>query len=176
LDQGLIWLQQYGVALSIKPAKIVEQLSEKEIPISVAYTGIKADTTSLVKMVAEEKANNADKINEIFEQITIITKLAKTAILASDWPQVGNLMTQNQLLLAELGVSSTELDSLISVSLLSGAYGAKLSGAGGGDCMIALADQKIKKKMEIELENVGGQVLQVHTGADAVRLETESKK
>jgi len=80
------------------------------------------------------------------------------------------------LLLAELGVSSTELDSLISVSLLSGAYGAKLSGAGGGDCMIALADQKIKKKMEIELENVGGQVLQVHTGADAVRLETESKK
>ncbi|OGJ37508.1 MAG: mevalonate kinase [Candidatus Pacebacteria bacterium RIFOXYB1_FULL_39_46] len=165
-----------GTIYYIKPAKIVEQLSEKEIPISVAYTGIKADTTSLVKMVAEEKANNADKINEIFEQITIITKLAKTAILASDWPQVGNLMTQNQLLLAELGVSSTELDSLISVSLLSGAYGAKLSGAGGGDCMIALADQKIKKKMEIELENVGGQVLQVHTGADAVRLETESKK
>jgi mevalonate kinase len=52
---------------------------------------------------------------------------------------VGELMNENQELLETLGVSSPELDHLIRAARQAGALGAKLSGAGWGGNMIALA-------------------------------------
>jgi len=54
----------------------------------------------------------------------------------------GKLMNENQELLRKLGVSSPELDRLIEAALGRGAAGAKLSGAGWGGNMIALAPPK----------------------------------
>ena len=47
-------------------------------------------------------------------------------------------MNENQSLLAVLGVSSREINTLINVCREAGAYGAKLSGAGMGGNIIAL--------------------------------------
>ena len=48
-------------------------------------------------------------------------------------------MNENHDLLREMGVSSPELDRLVSAAREAGALGAKLSGAGRGGNMIALA-------------------------------------
>jgi mevalonate kinase len=49
-------------------------------------------------------------------------------------------MTRNHVLLRELGVSSSELDTLVAQACAAGALGAKLSGGGRGGNMLALVD------------------------------------
>ena len=71
-------------------------------------------------------------------------------------------MNENQKMLEKLNVSSEKLDSLIHAAKGAGAYGAKLSGAGGGDCMIALAPIDKRKAVEKALKHADGTVLSVN--------------
>ena len=58
---------------------------------------------------------------------------------ASSYAKLGNLMNHNARLLGELGLSTPALDEACEAAQRAGAVGAKLTGAGGGGCMIALA-------------------------------------
>ena len=50
---------------------------------------------------------------------------------------------------------------MIEASLKVGAWGAKLSGAGGGDCMIALVDNEKKAAVEKAIKVAGGEILKI---------------
>jgi mevalonate kinase len=52
--------------------------------------------------------------------------------------ELGRLMDFNHGLLESLGVSSRSLDSMVWAAREAGAHGAKLTGAGGGGCIVAL--------------------------------------
>jgi len=52
--------------------------------------------------------------------------------------ELGRLMNFNHGLLESLGVSSRSLDSMVWAAREAGAHGAKLTGAGGGGCIVAL--------------------------------------
>ncbi len=95
----------------------------------------------------------------------------KKAIVRRDWKLLGGLFNQNQTLLSKLGVSTDKLDKMCLSALTAGAYGAKLSGAGGGDCMIALVNSKYKKKVEKAMEEVGGKIINVESADEGVRVE-----
>ena len=60
-------------------------------------------------------------------------------ILGNTGAQLGAVMDLNQGLLNALGVSSPELERVLAVARGAGALGAKLSGAGGGGAILALA-------------------------------------
>ena len=62
-------------------------------------------------------------------------------------------MSENQLMLRSIGVSSPELDALIKAATPS-SLGVKLTGAGGGGCMVALTRNQKLTSDAIEL--VGG--------------------
>ena len=85
--------------------------------------------------------------------------------------KLGKLMNRNQELLKELGVSTRLIDRLIKSALKAGAFGAKLSGAGGGDCIITLVDDLKRHKVEQALVKTGGVLVPVETGAEGVRRE-----
>jgi mevalonate kinase len=68
-------------------------------------------------------------------------------------------------------VSSIELENLISASKNAGAFGAKLSGAGGGDCMLALSDETNEKSIAREIKKAGGKIIEVEMNAEGVRRE-----
>ena len=88
-----------------------------------------------------------------------------------DWGKFGELMNENQKYLRELGVSIEKLDNMINGALSAGAYGAKLSGAGGGDCMIAVASEEKRQAIENSIREVGGEVINIKTNAEGVRIE-----
>jgi mevalonate kinase len=161
-----------GTIYYVKPAKIVEQILIKELPLVVGYTGIKVSTSAIVQEVAQAKEKDPQRIERLFQRSTDIVEEAKIKIAASDWTALGHVMNQNQIMLAELGVSSPELYRLIEAAKKAGAMGAKLSGAGKGDCMIALANQEKKKEVEEAINAAKGQVISVQTGAEGVRIET----
>ncbi len=151
--------------------KIVEPLAVLDVPIIVGYTGIKADTISLIHSVKEKMDAQPERLQRIFDAITKLTCDAKEKMLEGDWSRVGRLMEFNQEYLRDIGVSSEKLEALISAAKEAGAYGAKLSGAGGGDCMIACAPEDKRKVIEDALSAVGGQVIHIECGAEGVRVE-----
>lgn len=81
-------------------------------------------------------------------------------------------MDNNQNLLEKLGISTPTLDAMIVAARGAGACGAKLSGAGGGDCMIALADDEHRSAVADAITRAGGQVIDVETGVEGVRVES----
>jgi len=160
-----------GTLFFVTAGKIIRKIEIEEIPIIVGYTGIKADTSTLVKMVYKKLLEEPKKINKIFDEIEKIVNLTKIEMENSNWKKVGELMNLNQDLLRELGVSSKELENLIKASLNSGAYGAKLSGAGGGDCMIAITPRENYNSVARAIEKAGGKIIDVKIQAGGVKIE-----
>ena len=83
-------------------------------------------------------------------------------------------MDQNQEYLRQLGVSSKELENLIKTAKSAGAWGAKLSGAGGGDCMVALVGNQKRLAVEKAIAQAGGEVLPVKLNAEGARVENSN--
>jgi len=155
----------------------IEPFSVPTLPIVVGYTGVKADTSQLVSMVAEKKKQYPEKVDRIFQAIEKIVIEVKERISEKDWQRVGKLMDFNQEYLRDLGVSSERLETLISSAKGAGAYGAKLSGAGGGDCMIAICPDGglAKQKIIDAINGSGGTVIDVGVNALGVCVDGEEK-
>ncbi len=160
-----------GTIYFLTGGKKIEPLKIQSLPLIVGYSGIKADTVTLINKVKEKFANSNDRLQEIYSQIETIVEKAKPFVISGDWQKVGDLMNQNQKLLIELGVSIEKLDNMISSAVEAGAYGAKLSGAGGGDCMIALGPGHRFEAIGNAIQKAGGEIIDVSTNAEGVRVE-----
>jgi mevalonate kinase len=158
---------------SVGEPPVVEPLdiSVSNLPFLVGYTGIKADTATLIAAVMKLREQQPEQVQQWFEQISQLVQRAKQALLGGDLPELGVLLNQNQELLRQLGVSSPELERLIQASLQAGAYGAKLSGAGGGDCMIALVDSVRNLAAATAIAAASGTIIDVHMHAAGVSFE-----
>jgi mevalonate kinase len=153
--------------------KRIEPLLLDTLPLIVGYTGVKADTVQLVQQVGKLHGRQTQIVERLFDVIQLIVLQAKEDILQQNWHAVGELMNVNQGVLESLGVNSLLLSKLIYDARNSGAVGAKLSGAGGGDCMLALSMPAQREKIEKSIVSAGGEVLHVQLHAPGVRLETE---
>lgn len=162
----------YGGTIYFKKGgSTIDPLNVLDIPLVVGYTGVKADTPSLVREVAEKQKKYPEKVNKIFVAIGSLVEEAKQRMGEGDWERVGKLMDASQEYLRDLGVSSEKLEALIGAAKKAGAWGAKLSGAGGGDCMIALAQSGKREAVRKAIEEAGGQVIDVRSNAQGVRVE-----
>jgi mevalonate kinase len=159
-----------GTIYYVTPGTVIEKIDEGSLPMIVGYTGIKADTSTLIRQVAELKRNEK-WVDSVFGDISDLVNRAKNLFVKQDFEQLGKLMNKNQKLLSTLNVSSFELDALIKSTRDSGAYGAKLSGAGGGDCMIAFTEESKRIKVIGAIKTAGGTWMDVKTGAPGVKLE-----
>jgi len=160
-----------GTLYFVTGGKTIEPLVISNLPLIVGYSGIKADTVTLMNQVKTSFANKQDHLNEIYRSIEVLVKAAKDNLVKKDWGKCGDLMNKNQAYLSEIGVSSEKLDKMITAAREAGAYGAKLSGAGGGDCMIAISPAENEAKVNETITKVGGQLIRVETNAEGVRVE-----
>jgi mevalonate kinase len=84
-----------------------------------------------------------------------------------DLKKIGDLMNENHRLLQEIGVSSKELDMLVDLARKQGAFGAKLTGGGGGGCMVALTPGKeLQGKVLSAIKFLGFEVLSTKIGVE----------
>jgi mevalonate kinase len=107
--------------------------------VVIGDTGISSPTSIAVGDVRRAWQENTVQYEQWFTDIGEISQRARQCIEAGKPQELGSLMTQNHALLQQIGVSSPELDRLVEVAISAGASGAKLSGAGRGGNMIALA-------------------------------------
>ncbi|MBS1241925.1 MAG: galactokinase, partial [Gemmatimonadetes bacterium] len=86
--------------------------------------------------------------------------LAQQAMEGRDLDEFGRLMrASHQSLRDDYEVSSTELDRLVDVAQTAGAVGARLTGAGFGGCIVALASRERAGPVENALQAVSPVVL-----------------
>ena len=76
-----------------------------------------------------------------FDAIDSLVQNARLALEAGDHVGLGKLMDLNQVLLSGLMVSTEEIETLCSLARASGALGVKLTGSGGGGCVVALVEE-----------------------------------
>ncbi len=159
---GLIWFKRN---LGGGP-NTIERLGIREpVDIVIGNTGIVADTKAMVAGVAERKKRNPEKYNPLFEQAEGLAFAARKALEGFDLRKVGELMNDNHHLLQEIKVSCEELDYLVNTARERGAFGAKLTGGGGGGCMVALTPGKeLQKAVAVAIEKEGFEVLRTKIG------------
>ena len=162
-----------GTLYYVTPGKVIEPLilNIDSLPLIVGYTGIKADTVTLINQVSQLAQNHPQLIENIYNEIGGLVEKAKKAILSKDWQALGELLNFDQGYLEVLGVSIAKLSAMIHGARGAGAYGAKLSGAGGGDCMIAIAPGDKTQAVKNAITKAGGKVIDVETNVEGVRVE-----
>ena len=163
---GLMWFKKN---LAGGPAS-VERLSVRmPVEIVIGSTGKVANTKAMVAGVAERKNKNPEKYGQIFKQAENLTYAGRKALESYDLKKVGELMNENHRLLQEIEVSSIELDLLVDIARKNGAFGAKLTGGGGGGCMVALTSGKeLQEKVAVAIEKKGYEVLRTKIGVEKI--------
>lgn len=163
-----------GTLYYVTPGDIIEPLAVGEPPLIIGYSGIKASTTEWVRRVAELRERHPALLQQTWRLAKDLVEQARGALGHRDWTTCGGLMDFNHGLLSALGVSTAPLETLVHAARAAGAYGAKLSGAGGGDCMVALVDEARRSTVAHALNSsgvAGAGVVPVRTGAEGVRIE-----
>jgi mevalonate kinase len=115
--------------------------------ILIADSGKPSPTKKIVGRVRQAREREAAHYDALFDQMGDIANEARNAIESGDVETLGPLMDENHELLIELGVSSSLLDELVETARLTGALGAKLSGAGQGGNIIALVEDDFAKEV-----------------------------
>jgi mevalonate kinase len=159
---GLIWFKKnLGGG-----ANTIERLNIRQpVEIVIGNTGIVANTKAMVAGVAERKKQNPEKYGTLFGQAEDLAFKARNALEAFELRKVGGLMNENHRLLQEIEVSCKELDYLVDLAREQGAFGAKLTGGGGGGCMVALTPGKdLQERVAAAMENEGFKVLRTKIG------------
>lgn len=139
--------------------------SKIDLLLLVVDSGIKRITGKLVSSVKQLRGSDPELFYGLANMSSGITAQALKAIKGKDYAELGALMTLNHSLLRRLGVSRNVLDRLVDIALKNGALGAKMTGAGGGGCIIALVDASSKKKVLREMKKYDAFVSRVeHRG------------
>ena len=106
----------------------------------LADSGCKGMTRSTVEGLRARLDAQPDKVGAQLDNLGAIAAEAEVDLALGRAESMGARMTRAHKILADLGVSTPQLDKLVRVACEHGALGAKLTGGGGGGCVIALAD------------------------------------
>ncbi|MEM3442288.1 MAG: mevalonate kinase [Candidatus Bathyarchaeia archaeon] len=142
-----------------------------EIPLVIGDTSVERST----RVMVEKVRNLRDKYPHIVE---LLMRTAREVVLKAvealdenDLEALGTLMNINHALLYGVGVSDESLERLIYAARKAGALGAKLTGAGGGGCMIALTENEKLERVSEAIQMVGGRPFIAKKSDEGVKVE-----
>ena len=107
-------------------------------------------TSEVVENVRRFRENNEDLFASFCDQESVIIQNALVSLEKNELESLGLLMSKNQDLLERINISTEKLAFLIKEAKKT-SFGAKITGAGGGGCIIALVD---KSNLEKTLSNL----------------------
>ena len=132
----------------------------------IGYSGTGSPTGRMVAKVAKLISEFPERMEQM-EAIANITRAGLTALSAGNLEGLGMAMDACHESLRKLEVSSNKLDRMINAARPH-SLGAKLTGAGGGGCMVALTHDPTRVSEAIEV--AGGRPLMSRLGAQGARL------
>lgn len=126
---------------------------QPDIPLVVVYSGSKLKSKHVLSLVEAMRARQPEIFEQIFNSIEECAVQAISAIQQRDWLNLGHIMNIQQGLLESVGVSNSLTSNIIAILRdQETVYGAKISGTGLGDCMVALGEVRDFSLRQIPVE------------------------
>lgn len=129
-----------GLAWYVRGQPIERLRGRTPLTLVIGDSGEPCSTMITVGDVARQHAADPERMGKQFEAIASIVRNGRLAIERGDLVSLGQLFDMNHALLAGMLISTGTLEEMIAAARSAGALGAKLTGGGGGGCMIALTD------------------------------------
>jgi mevalonate kinase len=156
----------FQIDTGFKPLEV-----KTEIPLIIGETGVERSTRLQVEKVQDFKKQFPQIMESMMRAAREIVSRAITALTGDDLETLGSLMNVNHALLYGVGVSDESLEWLVNAARKAGALGAKLTGAGGGGCMIALAKNERLDGVLEAIQRAGGRPFIARKTDEGVRIE-----
>ncbi|MBS7287610.1 MAG: mevalonate kinase, partial [Candidatus Freyarchaeota archaeon] len=166
----------YGSAIVFRRGRVRRIKIDEDIPFVLGDTGVRRSTKDWVAKVRERRERCKEAIDPIIRLIGRIAMKGAYLLREKNLEELGELMDINQGLLDALGVSTQALNSLIFAARSAGACGAKLTGAGGGGCMVALTPKERSNTVADAIRNAGGIPIITSISREGVRFEARLKE
>jgi len=128
---------QGGVGVFRKASGLRQIQIRQPLRVLVGPSGAPRSTAAMVDRVAQATSGVVDDAR--LRELGSLADTGTASLLAGNLEALGTDMNRAHQLLGGLGVSTPLLDALCDVARKLGAYGAKLTGAGGGGSVIAIA-------------------------------------
>lgn len=130
---------------------IIEPLSIPSWSLAIGFSGQSGHTPTLIETFNEAKKEQSKTVTKLQYQINQIVFAMKNAIRNKDLLSAMACIRENRILLQQLSAicnGKLETDTLSTMIHVAEQHGAaaKFSGAGGGDCVIALCPNENTKK------------------------------
>ncbi len=108
-------------------------------PLDAVYSGAKAKTVDVIALVEEQRQSHPQLYDGIYDLMEAGVEAAIPALEQENWPVLGRLLNIQHGLMAAIGVSNAEIARIVhQLRADAGIFGAKISGAGLGDCVVGL--------------------------------------
>jgi mevalonate kinase len=121
----------------------------------VADSGVHSETRSAVDGVRERWQSDPARYEDLFRRIGALADIGRGHLENGCAQPLGITMNQCHELLRAIGVSTPGLDRLVDAARQAGAFGAKLTGAGLGGNVVALADPQDLERIGSALRGAG---------------------
>ncbi len=148
----------------------LHRIDVPRLTLVIGNTGMRGRTSEQVAKVARF-VSRTGFAREVIRDIGRLTRAAVPLLESHDKRGIGQKMDEAHNLLSILGVSTAQLDDLCEAARRH-AYGAKLTGSGGGGSMIALTDEPDKCAQAIARR--GGTAYVVTLGVPGVSTSSSS--
>ncbi|GAB4208091.1 MAG: mevalonate kinase [Sandaracinaceae bacterium] len=112
--------------------------SRAPITLVIGHSGQEGSTKAMVEQVARLKERAPERFAQTLEALDALVQNGLRAIEEGELVALGQLFDLAQKLLSSWLVSTDVLEAMCAEARRAGALGAKLTGGGGGGCMIAL--------------------------------------
>ena len=139
----------------------------------LAYTGDSRNSGANNWEITKRRLDGEPQVTAALQDIADIAAEMEDALENEDWRAVGRQLSAEWTVRKQLapGVTTPAIDAQIGAGLEAGATGAKVCGAGGGGCILLLAEPEHTGAVRSALASRGAQILDAAIDTDGLRLD-----
>ena len=145
------------------------RLPPQNIHLVIGDSLVSHSTSKMVELVAELRKKHPEIVDPVLDAIQGVSLAAIHHL--SNPRELGRYMNMNHALLDALGVGHPQLSRLVLAARSAGAFGAKITGAGGGGSMIALCPRQLKHRVAGAIEACDARAIITSIDTEGVRKE-----
>jgi mevalonate kinase len=112
----------------------------RPLTLCIGSSGASSSTAAMVAAVARRREERPAAVDAAFQGIHDLVASSRLAVETGDRRGLGRLMELSQIWLGDLGLSTPAIDRMCRLAREHGAFGSKLTGAGGGGSVVALVN------------------------------------
>ena len=143
--------------------------------VVLAFTGQSRDSGINNWEVTKRHIDGDQTVIELFDEIAQVAGAMRVALETADWHEVADQLTREWALRKRLapGVTTPTIDALVDLGLTAGARAAKVCGAGGGGCLLFLAEPANVPAVRRALADADATVIDTRIDVDGLQVQSD---